>query len=235
MSYGLGRIPSPRDSRDFKLAIYVAEPTVTERFWAVGPTLNQGSTPHCVGFAGADWGNCLPVDDEWDDSQGHALYYAVKVLEGEPGEENGAWVRDLAKVLKNEGRIGTYAFGNLATARAFVLTQGPVVLGIRWYEDMDRPDSEGRVRPTGDLRGGHAVLLYGADPDYAYLQNSWGDGWGDHGCCRIGWRDLALCMDGNGEAMAAVELPVDTPRPPRPGFWARLWARLCYLWRSFFV
>jgi len=235
MQYGHGRVPSPLDPRDFLLRHYLTAPQYAHRSWDVGPVLNQGMTPHCVGFAGANWGNCLPIDDEWSNDKGHALYYAVKDLEGQPGEENGAYVRDLAKVLRAEGRIGRYAFGDLDEARDFVLTQGPIVLGIDWYEGMYHPDALGRVRPSGSRTGGHAILLFGCDEQYACLQNSWGDAWGVNGCCFITWDDLERCFGYDGEAMAAVELPLcHPPVPPVLPWWRRaLEAVADFVWRLF--
>ena len=46
--------------------------------------LDQGQTPHCVGFGSAQWGNTLPIDDHFTDADGNAIYYECKVIDGEP-------------------------------------------------------------------------------------------------------------------------------------------------------
>jgi hypothetical protein len=217
MNLGLGRKPSPPDSRDFALSEYLKPRLkVSSMFWAMGPALDQGQTPHCVGFGFADWANCLPVDDNYADADGDKVYYEAKVIDGEPKAEDGSSVRSGAKAMKKRGRIGAYAFGTVADAKAFLLSQGPVVFGIDWTADMFNPDAKGTITPTGAVEGGHCILAYGADATYCYLQNSWGDSWGVDGCCRMSWTDLAALFADNGEACAAVELPIVPPPAPKP-------------------
>jgi len=215
MNMGLGRKPSPPDDRDFALRGYLKEVVPAERFWLVGEeVLDQGSTPHCVGFGWAGWGNCEPVDDDYQNDDGHTA------------GESGSYVRSGAKAMKNRGRLGAYAFGSLEDARRFVLTSGPVTLGIDWYDGMFDPDNAGRIRPTGAYAGGHCVMLYGADEEYAYIQNSWGWSWGLLGGCKMTWSDLLFAFGRYGEACAAVELPLEPtpPDPPAPtSWWVRLW------------
>ncbi len=227
MRYGLGRKPSPPDSRDYRLRDYMPAtwPDFAHdmAFYSTGPILNQGSTPHCVGFSAAHWLNSEPVINDCDDEDGHELYYLCKVLDGEPGAENGSWVRSAAKVLKNRGRIDTYAFSDsVLEARRFILTASPVVFGIDWYEGMFYPDADAVIRPTGELCGGHAILAYGADPDYCHFVNSWSDKWGDRGRCSMKWADLEAVFANGGEAMAAVETEHGFIPSPAP-WWVRLW------------
>lgn len=227
---GLGRVPSPPDSRDYKLYHFLTDWPDFERdsaHYVVGPTLDQGSTPHCVGFAGVGWMNAEPVPNLLDNYDGHELYWDCKEIDGYPGD--GTYVRTVAKVLKNRGRLDNYAFGNLLDSRRFLLQQGPVVFGIPWYEGFFYPDAEGVIRAVGYIAGGHAILACGADPTYCYLQNSWGTGWGIGGGCKIRWEDLAAAFDIDGEAMAAVELPTDYVPVVYP-WWVRLWRWLKRLW-----
>jgi len=204
-----------------------------QKFWEVGEeTLDQGSTPHCVGFGWAGWGNCAPIDDGWMNDDGHAIYYECKAIDGDPKGENGSYVRSGAKAMKNRGRLSAYAFGSLNDARTFVLSQGPAVIGIDWYDGMFYPDASGVIEPTGGYAGGHCVLLYGADDEYAYIQNSWGEGWGISGCCKMRWDALAVAFGRYGEACAAVELELTPPLDPEPepvpdlypSWWSRFWS-----------
>lgn len=226
MMYGLGRKPSPPDSRDYRLADFLPRrfPDFAHDMavWATGKGLDQGATPHCCGFAGAHWTNAEPVPNTWAADDAHDLYYECKVIDGEPGAENGSYIRTVAKALRARGRIDKYAFGSLLDARAFLLESGPVVFGLDWYESMFYPDTEGTIRPGGELCGGHAILAYGADPTYCHFQNSWGTRWGDGGLCRMTWDDLAVAYGEGGEAMAAVETPLDWTPPVLP-WWTRLW------------
>lgn len=40
-------------------------------------------------------------------------------------------------------------------------------------------------------RGGHAVVVYGYDADFVYFENSWGEGWGRAGHCKMTWPEFA--------------------------------------------
>ena len=154
--------------------------------------LDQGNTPHCVGFGGAQWGNTLPIDDHYTADDGHAIYYECKVIDGEPKQEDGSDVRSLAKALQNRA----------------LLTSGPVVVGTDWMNDMFNPDKDGFVKPTGGVAGGHCYLWQGYDPTSKVLSflNSWGDSWGVKGSFYMHQTDFEQLFADQGEAMAAVEV-----------------------------
>jgi hypothetical protein len=257
----LGRLPSPPDPRDFKLADFkdaspldvalaklLASPKVapatkqfgkavvayinamnppepppiptpdptTEVFWTnPRPLLNQGDTPHCVGFSGAHWGNTLPVGNVFEGKDGDAMYYECKMLDGEPGAENGTYVRSLAKVLTNRGRVGAYAFAEkVDELRDWVRSQGPVIVGTTWYDDMFYPDPAGFITPTGPVAGGHAYLLVGDRPEsgtkpgFFIFLNSWGVEWGQQGYFKITHNDFGKLLEDYGEACVTLELPL---------------------------
>src|SRR5436190_17748269 len=120
----------------------------------VRATLDQGQKPHCVGFGWAQWGNTDPIEDEFANADGDALYAECKIIDGEPGQQNGSNVRSGAKAMKNRGRVGTYAFANsIEEATAWVLAHGPVVMGTDWTNDMFTPDANHFVRPSGGVAG----------------------------------------------------------------------------------
>jgi hypothetical protein len=175
------------------------------------PVLDQGQTGHCVGFGGAQWGNTLPIDDHFKDADGHAIYYECKIIDGEPKAENGSDVRSLAKVLKQRKRLSTYAFaGSVDEACAWVLAHGPVIVGTDWTNDMFHPDAQGFVKPTGAVAGGHCYIQVGYDPDAQVLTylNSWGASWAQNGRFKMRKADAETLFAKQGEAAAAVELPI---------------------------
>lgn len=180
--------------------------------WKIGAISDQGQTGHCVGFTGLDWGNSLPVFDNWPNQVGHDIYYECKVLEGEPKAEDGSDSRSLCKALRNRGRIGAYAFAKTPDeAASFVLRHGPVGIGVDWYNDMFEPKAPDYVlQLSGDVAGGHEVMLSGYDPatDLFRLVNHWGADWGDGGCAYLRHVDLDRLLHQQGDCWAGLENPL---------------------------
>jgi hypothetical protein len=66
------------------------------------------------------------------------------------------------------------------------------------------------VNVTGSVEGGHCVLLKGylaGEGAYEGL-NSWGASWGDGGKFKIKVADFGRLLSEDGEAVAAVEVPL---------------------------
>lgn len=180
--------------------------------WAdTEPVLDQGQTPHCVGFGGAQWGNTLPVDDHFGNQEGEDLYYACKVIDGEPHAEDGSDVRSLAKALQQAGRLQTYAFAaDVGQIIAWLQGEGPLIIGSNWTNDMFNPDANGVVSITGGNAGGHCYVADEYDPgtDMLGFLNSWSEGWGLKGRFYIPRPAFVTLWADGGEALAAVELPL---------------------------
>lgn len=187
--------------------------------WSDGEILNQGNTPHCVGFGWAGFGNSTPYDDHFVNADGDAIYYAAKQLDGEPGQENGSDTRSGAKAMQQRARIAAYAFASDDPATAHdevtqhLATQGPVVRGTDWYESMFDPTGDGHLRwplPSGDkIAGGHEyfAIAYDATTDEYECINSWGD-WAQAGRFIVP-RPLADHLhERQGDACLALELPL---------------------------
>jgi hypothetical protein len=106
--------------------------------------------------------------------------------------------------------LAAFAFAkNTADIDAWINTNGPVVVGTNWTNDMFSPDAEGFVKPTGASAGGHCyVMLERLDEQDAYVfQNSWGSGWGLDGRFKIKRADFDGLLRDSGEACCAAELP----------------------------
>lgn len=173
--------------------------------------LDQGQTPHCGGFGWAQFGNVAPFDDHYTNADGHAIYYEIKVVEGQPKQENGCSIRGGATAMVNRGRISGYGFAaDIAGVKDWVRTKGSIVLGTDWTNDMFNPDAQGYIHPTGSLAGGHCYDIIGdlvADKAAVCL-NSWGN-WAKAGVFLIKWTDVeSLVFGRGGEACAALELAV---------------------------
>jgi hypothetical protein len=192
------------------LAQIAPPPPTGDVVWADKRQLDQGDTGHCVGFGWTQWGNTAPVEDAFDNAYAHSLYYSIKVIEGEPNQEDGAYVRDGATAMRNRGKLGAYAFAHsVSEITAYVRAHGPVVVGTDWYNDMFDPDVQGYVKQGGGIAGGHCYTIRGHLPaESAYLcQNSWGDSWGLGGSFKIKVSDFASLLAADGEAVAGLELP----------------------------
>jgi hypothetical protein len=183
------------------------------RLWEDQLQLDQGATPHCVGFAWTQWGNTEPIQDTFQNSDGHAVYYECKVIDGEPGAEDGSITRSGAKAMQNRGRLGEYVFAATVTEIvAWILTHGPVVVGTDWHDEMFSPENHsGFLVVEGDLAGGHEWLLIGysdnnGDP-YFVMQNSWGLGWSEQGRAKIRLTEFTKLLRADGDAAAGAELP----------------------------
>lgn len=173
--------------------------------------LDQGQTGHCVGFGWCDWGNTYPIDDRYVASDGHTVYYECKVIDGQPGQENGSSVRSGAKAMLKRGRLSAYAAAaSVAEIRAFLRAHGPIVMGTDWHTDMFTPDANGYIKPTGVIEGGHCFTAVAdlVDEDAILFLNSWGNEWGLGGYFKMKTADVAKLLAAKGEAWAAVELPL---------------------------
>jgi len=212
----MGRKPSPFDARDFKLSRFM--PTglgklslVDEMMWDfLREPLDQGQTNHCIGFGGADFGINLPVETDFSAQDGHRLYYLCKEVDGEPKNEDGSYVRSIAQVLRDQGRIDAYAFANsLDSIKWWLLNRGPIIVGTVWTDGMFTLRPDNIVDISGEVQGGHCYLLNGYRKDnYIRIQNSWGYGWGINGQAWISAANFEQIFRYGGEAATAVELPL---------------------------
>jgi hypothetical protein len=177
--------------------------------WPLNIQLDQGQTGHCVGFGWSHWVDAAPVVGSYQNADAHALYYECKVLDGEPGAENGSTVRSGALALRERGRLVAFAFArSTGEINDWVNHNGPIVVGTTWTTDMFTPDSNGYVTPSGGFQGGHCYILIDrlADEDAYLFQNSWGSAWGLNGRFKIKVDDFAGLLDDQGEACCSAEL-----------------------------
>lgn len=209
---GLGRLPAA-DERDGNFRMAVAPQALPAyRYYSMGPILDQGPYPHCVGFAWRQWLSSALLKTRTGPAA-QTIYGEAQKIDEWPGEDYaGTSVRAGAKYLQSLGHISNYLWAwDVNTVKAWILSgQGTVVLGTLWYEDMFEPDAQGFIYPTGPEAGGHAYLLAGfsQDRDAFRIVNSWGRAWGESGRAWISSADVATLIDRDGEAATAVEQKV---------------------------
>jgi hypothetical protein len=220
MIHGMGRKPNPFDARDYHLSDAVGIvrrmrcmvgniKEIAPVLWSCERVLNQGTQPYCVGYAWAGFGNAMPVFADLRNSDGDALYYAAKEIDGEPLKENGSCTRSGAEAYKKIGRIQTYAFTtSMTNIKNWLVTHGPVIVGTSWYNTMFEPDSDGFVYPKGELSGGHECLIIGYNPqlDVFTFLNSWGDAWGINGRFKMHAKDWAGLLEDQGDAVVTLDM-----------------------------
>lgn len=208
----------PNNTHWFKAMAYLGQITPTPPpptdtiVWSHGDqVLDQEETPHCVGFDAAAWGNVLPYNDRFTNEDGHKIYYECKVIDGEPGRENGSYIRSGAKALQNRRRLTAYAFATrVEDMIEWVRTKGPIMVGTAWYTGMFYPDDKHYVKATGYMEGGHAYCLIGhsqSEAAFIFL-NSWGRSYGNNGIFKMKVADFAPLLADDGEACVALELPL---------------------------
>jgi hypothetical protein len=214
------------DPRSRNFPVRAALPVQAERrkkLWLASRTrLDQGYEGACSGFA---WGAELlasprPAQLGSDPNQFARYIYreAQKIDEWEGENYEGTSVLAGAKVVKRLGHIESYrwAFGIDDVIDALV-TLGPVVIGIPWYEEMYETRPSGLVKMGGRIVGGHAITLTGYHPgirlfkeswttrfEVVKWRNSWGKEYGRNGDGYIRVSDLASLLADYGEACVPV-------------------------------
>lgn len=176
--------------------------------------LDQGREGACVGFSIAQELAARPAVVKGVTSQvAQRIYRRAQQIDEWPGEAyEGTSVLAGMKAAVEQGYFEGYrwAFGEADLALA-VGYKGPAVIGVPWYTGMFDTDADGYLHPTGQLAGGHAILVYGIDLKRGRykLRNSWGADWGMDGNAYLSRQDMALLLSRQGEAV----IPVGRKRP----------------------
>lgn len=192
-------------SRNFPVRTLVAEKPPRSYTWACTQYLDQGREGACVGFSWTHELVAKPVPILGLTNQtAQAIYKRAQMLDQWEGESyEGTSVIAGAKAVMEAGYLKEYrwAFGldDLILAIGY---RGPAVLGINWYEGMFDTDSNGFVRVTGGIAGGHAILARGVSVRnrFVLLHNSWGSDWGMNSTAKISFEDLDRLLREQGEA-----------------------------------
>lgn len=205
-----GRVFVP-DERDTNYLMPPIRSRKVKKTWNTGPwNGDQGSNPSCVGYACAHFAHAEP-HRQWYDPEG--IYYLAKRCDEYRGEDyDGTSVRGGVDVLYRLKVISQYQWTwKIEDAVDHGLENGPLILGVNWYANMETPDDEGIITVGGRLRGGHAVLAYMFDRrrELVGIKNSWRTDWGKYGCAFISFSDLQRLFDEDGECCRPIEQTPD--------------------------
>jgi len=213
------------------------------------PTLDQGQLGSCTGNAAT---KCLSYAPLWSDLAAQSLgadeatdeAFAVKVYSAAtalddyagqyPPTDTGSDGLSVAKVLTAAGLISGYRHATSLAAVVTALQTQPVIVGTEWRADMFDPDSSGRLRVTGAVEGGHEYVLDEVDiaNQRLWMQNSWGDGWGDTGRAWFTFADFAALLKADGDCTVftpSTQAP-PTPAPPTPTDPTDLFVQQAHAW-----
>jgi hypothetical protein len=212
-------------SKSFPVRAAIPErPKRRTKKWRNGVILDQGREGACVGFGWTAEALSTPVAVDLKRLKADApeqptafaqhVYHSAKQIDAWEGEDyDGTSVLAGAKVMKELGLVKEYRWCfRIEDVIDAILTKGPVVLGIYWYESMyDAPN--GIVEVSGEVVGGHCLTAVGfklakdsaTGEDTIILQNSWGASWGHWGLAEIRVRDLKALLDNDGEACVVTK------------------------------
>jgi hypothetical protein len=158
-----------------------------------------------------------------DESAAIKLYSDATVIdewEGSyPPDDTGSSGLAIAKVLKGRGWISgyqhTFTFDDMKAA----LQNGPVLLGINWYNNFYDPSYDGELTVASDdsVAGGHEIVVDEIDVENKriWITNSWGENWGVDGRAWFSWETMERLLHEDGDVVVLV--PIDQPAPqPTP-------------------
>jgi hypothetical protein len=134
-----------------------------------------------------------------------------------PPNDTGCDGLTLAQVAKEHGWTPGYTHITSLAAGYEAIKHGPFMTGVSWRSGMDRPNSEGVVRATGKVRGGHEPLVvgYNATTGLWKVANSWSDSWGKNGYFFLPDEDYDKLLREQGDATVVLPLS-DVPPTPEP-------------------
>lgn len=209
--------------------------------WKEGTVLDQGSEGACVGFGWAGEVLAEPVapsvqpTESKGNSQALTYYRMAKRVDEWPGENyDGTSVLAGAKVMRDLGFISEYRWCfSIEDLRAAVISEGPVVIGIPWYDSMYYTDSNGMVVIAGEQVGGHCLtitgyisnmLINGVEREVFRWRNSWGSDYGINGSAFITYEDLESLVRHNAEMCVPMgrRIPSESPRLTKSNICSRL-------------
>lgn len=204
-------------SKNYPIRALVGDKPLRSYTWRLNTRLDQGSDGACVGFSWSHELAARPVEIQGitNSTALNTYYQAQQVDEWEGGAYPGAVpfyegtsVLAGAKAIQAQNHMKEYRWAfSLHDALLAIGYQGPGILGLYWTEDMFEPDENGFVKLTGEIAGGHAILVraISVKKKYVTLANSWGESWGKGGDCYMTFEDFEKALLNDGEFCVPVQ------------------------------
>lgn len=224
--YGLGRhIEHDARSLDYAIAAWPWSQIKSKHWERRIPVLDQGEIGSCTAESATGWAG---TDNKLrrgitHDANGAALdqKWALEFYQLETKTDNipGYWAPDddnsedtgstglaAAKTLKKCGLATGYKHAFSVKSAAKALQDGPIMVGIPWYESMFTPNPDGAltVSPSSGLAGGHEVIVdqievLNSGSLVYWLTNSWGTSWGQSGRAYLTDNSLSMLLRADGD------------------------------------
>jgi hypothetical protein len=186
--------------------------------WRCDFVLDQGVEGACVGHGFTHEMIARPVIvNKWprpNFGAGNAQAFAFELYEWcrrndeFPGEDySGTSVAAGAKGMELAGALDEYRWTSDVDEMAVAVShKGPVVAGINWYTGMFNPDTSNFLHKTGQLEGGHCLLIngYSLRKQAFRIHQSWGQDWGDFGEAWIDHDDMGALLEEDGEVCLPI-------------------------------
>lgn len=197
-------------SKQYPIRTLVAEKKLRSYSWSLPTYLDQGSEGACVGFSITHELAARPSEVKVDNAFAMNVYYNAQQIDPWPGGAypqakpyyEGTDVLSGIKYVQKQGYYKEYRWAfSLNDALLALGYNGPGVLGCNWREGMMEPDDKGFIHPTGNVVGGHAILVRAVNikNKTVTLANSWGKSWGKDGDCYLTWDDFEKVLKDDGE------------------------------------
>lgn len=192
-----GRLRAPADARDLsytmlrampQLAAAAGKPQPRKFAYRDGPLLDQGDTPHCVGYSARGFLDGAPIMSKpTEGPSAPDIYKAAQLIDEWPGTDyDGTSVRAAMKYLETVGQIQSYVWAQTVDEAIRWMNggYGTILVGTNWYAEMSHVDAKGFIlEPPGSLStpiGGHAWrwIWYDVKRGAILMRNSWGTDFG---------------------------------------------------------
>lgn len=210
---------------DFNVAAVLPTTAPRNYTWGISAWYDQGQEGACVPHAFAHEAAAKPVVRTVPGTDIWAMYDWCRRNDPWPGEDyDGTSVDAGARAARQWGYLGEWRWAaNVEDSLVALGRKGAAVWGTDWWTGMFNTDSNGYLRRTGSVAGGHAILLHQvsitwqpgtttaqrtragwlayADRQKSYVgvHNSWGRDWGRDGKARLTLADYELLFDAWGE------------------------------------
>ena len=165
--------------------------------WEMIESSNQGASPSCAGLAMAGY-------VEWwqwkyrrirKQVDGQAIYDVAKTIDGQPDEE-GTTLEAVVRAARQMDLIpvdmASLKVVRVDNVKAALHRYGPMLSGFIIHEGWEKATADGWINTSGNVLGGHAVVLTGYSdvdkPQHFDIQNSRG--------ALYGWKGMARMQPG---------------------------------------